>query len=137
MDADELLARDGEHAERVGFAQIVLAGKGETLQVADRGDVARLDVGQALAVERHSLLDIGDQRAQPFGLERLQLFARHRFQLRLEDHQHILCPPATPVGWSWFTRTRRNGASGRPGRTFGPTTGKPNGHTMVAWDSMH
>jgi len=60
------------------------------LQVSDRDYVARLDVGQTLPVERHALVDVGDQRTQPLQLQCPQLHARQRLQLRLEDHAHIL-----------------------------------------------
>src|SRR5712691_6460152 len=53
VNADELLSRDGEHAERIRVPKVVLAGEGKTPQVVERGDVARLDLGQALPVERH------------------------------------------------------------------------------------
>ena len=62
VHARELLARDGEHPERVRVAQVVLAREGELLHVVDRNDVARLEIAQALLVERDPLLDVIDQR---------------------------------------------------------------------------
>src|SRR5436190_12886977 len=69
----------------------------QTLQVSDRDYVARLDVGQALPVERHALVDVGDQRTQPLQLQCAQLLARQRLQLRLEDHARILVERPTPA----------------------------------------
>src|SRR5438874_6618637 len=69
----------------------------QTLQVSDRDYVARLDVGQTLPVERHALVDVGDQRTQPLQLHCAQLLARQRLQLQLEDHARILVERATPA----------------------------------------
>jgi len=90
MDAAQLSARNGEHAERIRVAKIILPRERQTLQVSDRGYVARIDVGQALPVERYALVDVGDQRTQPLQLQCAQLLARQRLQLRLEDHARIL-----------------------------------------------
>jgi hypothetical protein len=100
VDADELFARDGEHAERVGISEVVLAGERQPLQVVDRDHVARVDVGKALSVERNSLLDVADQSSHPLGLKRAELLARHGPRFRIEDHLPILCPPATFRGRS-------------------------------------
>jgi hypothetical protein len=87
MDADDLLPRDGEHPERVRVAQVVLAREGKLRQI---GDVGNLDVAEALAVERDAFLDVGEQCAQPLGLEGAESLARERLDLGLEDHVLIL-----------------------------------------------
>ena len=90
MDADELLARHGEHPKRIGVPKIVLARERKAREVVDRGDIARLDVRQALAIERNSLSDVADEGAKPVRLQVAQLLARQRLQLGLEDHPPIL-----------------------------------------------
>jgi hypothetical protein len=54
------------------------------------GDVGNLDVAEALAVERDAFLDVGEQCAQPLGLEGGESLARERLDLGLEDHVLIL-----------------------------------------------
>ncbi len=70
MDADDLLARNREHAERIGVAKVVLTCEREMSQIVQRRDVARLDVREPIPVERDSILDAGDHRSEPFELKR-------------------------------------------------------------------
>ena len=70
VDADDLLARNGEHAERIGVAKVVLTCEREMSQIVQRRDVARLDVREPIPVERDSILDAADQRSEPFDLKR-------------------------------------------------------------------
>ena len=60
MDADQLLARDGEHAEGIVVAQILLVGEGELRQISQRMQVfgmhARLV--ETLAVEGRVLIGV-------------------------------------------------------------------------------
>jgi hypothetical protein len=93
------------------ISEVVLASKRQALQVVDRDDVGLGDVGQAFSVERDPFLDVTDQSSQPLGLKRAEVLARHRFQLRLEDHQRILCLSATQMGWMW--RESVKGGRGR------------------------
>jgi hypothetical protein len=56
--------------ERVRVAEIVLARERESPEIVERGDVLRFGVGEALTVERDSLLDVVDERPEAVGLER-------------------------------------------------------------------
>ena len=95
MDPEDLLPRHREHPERIGVAQVVLAGEGEARQVVDGRDVARLDVRQALAVERDALLHVRHEPPKAVGLQRAELVARERLQLGLEDHVPSLSAGST------------------------------------------
>ena len=81
-----LLARDGKHPERVRVAEVVLAREREPREVVERAEVAGLDVGEALAVQRDTLLHPSHERSEPLELERRELLPRHGFEHRLEDH---------------------------------------------------
>jgi hypothetical protein len=86
VDAGDLLAGNGEHAEWVRVAEVVFAAEREVAQVTDVRDLSGLDVGQAVLVEENPLLDVGDQRPEPLSLEGAEPLARQRLDLGLEDH---------------------------------------------------
>jgi hypothetical protein len=85
VDADDLLARDGEEAERIGVAQVVLPREGQEAQVVQRAQLRC--IGETLAIERDALAERGDERSQALELERAKLLAGHRLELGLEDHR--------------------------------------------------
>jgi hypothetical protein len=90
MDPDELLARDGEHPERVRVAEVFLAGEREVPQVVARLEVVRHGVCEAIPVEGNLLLDVLEDSPEPRGLERPQVLARESLSVRLVDHRAIL-----------------------------------------------
>ena len=87
MDAHELLARDGQQAERVVLAQVGLLGERQPREVVERADrLRRVDArgAQPLASGERAASSAADGRAQPLELQRAQLLARRaaRSQLR-------------------------------------------------------
>ncbi len=86
VDARERFPRHCEHPQRIGVAKIVLTREGKAPQVLERAEVARLDAGEALAVERHALTDSRDQQSQPLELERGEPLARKGLEIGLEEH---------------------------------------------------
>ena len=65
MQADALVKRNSGHAERIGFAEVLLGGERNLLEVIERPDIRRGQSGLAetLPVERriHAVLDRGFQ----------------------------------------------------------------------------
>ena len=68
VQADALVKRDRGHAERIGFAKVLLGGERNLLEVIERLDIRRGQAGLAetLLVERriHAMLDGGFQPLQ-------------------------------------------------------------------------
>ena len=77
VDAAELLARDGEHAERVGVAQVCLGGEGELREIGELLQVVRVDavVVEALPVEGRVLVGVAERPFHAVELERRDLVA--------------------------------------------------------------
>ncbi len=71
VDAREILARDGEEAERVVAAQVVLGGEGQASDVVGRPDAAPRDVVQreVVAIDGHARGAV-DELAQALDLQR-------------------------------------------------------------------
>ena len=75
MDARDLLHWDGEHAERIVFAQIVLARERKPCEVGERPKVARMDPGRVvfLAVVRNPLVRDRNAGFEPLELQSSEL----------------------------------------------------------------
>ena len=78
MDAAELLARHGEHAERIGVAQVLLHGEGKLREVGERLQVVRMHavVVEPLPVEGRVLVGVADRPLHPLELQPGDLVAR-------------------------------------------------------------
>jgi len=85
VDAHDLLARHGEHAERVVRTQVVLRREREPAQVVERAAIVRVDAagGERLAIEADALVRVPQAPLQALELQRLELVPRGRLD-RLE-----------------------------------------------------
>ena len=86
VHAHELGAIDGEHAERVRLAQVVLRRERQLDDVGDRAEAALDARGQRAAVERDALGAAGDDGAQALELESVELGAVSGFGGAIPDH---------------------------------------------------
>lgn len=77
MEAHDLLARDGEHAERIGVAQVILGGERKFRQIGERFQVVRMhtDLIEPGAVKRRMGIGVAQRPLQPFQLQRAQFIA--------------------------------------------------------------
>ena len=93
MEAHHLVARHGEHAERVGGAQVVLHGEGEAGEVVEALEVAGLDAGgvEAFAVEGHVVVGVPDDLPELGELQLGELFASHGLDVGRE-HVGVAVP---------------------------------------------
>ena len=96
------LVGTGEQAEGVGVAHVLLHDEGELGEVLEAvqvvGGHARF-ASNALAVERHVVVGMAHRGAHALELERAQLLAGHRLDLRLIVHvgPSLVCP-STSLG---------------------------------------
>ena len=74
MDAHALLARDGEHAEGIGVAQVGLGGEGKAPQVFQPAQIVGMDAGRLAfgAIRRLVVVGVTQRVAQPFELQAAQ-----------------------------------------------------------------
>ena len=74
MDAHALLARDGEHAERVAVAQVLLGGEREFRQVGQASAIVRVHTGcvELGAVDGGIRVRVGQRGLQALELQRAQ-----------------------------------------------------------------
>jgi hypothetical protein len=86
VDARQLRSWHGDHPERIGVAEIVLAREREVAQLVEAPQILGLGVGEPVAIERYPLLDLLDEPAKAVELELGEPLARKRLELRLEDH---------------------------------------------------
>jgi hypothetical protein len=79
VDAGDLLPGDGEHAERVGFAQVFLRREGQLLDVLELPDVIRMHASRVEfgAIERNVLIRRAHAVLQAAELERAEFVPRH------------------------------------------------------------
>ena len=74
MDAHALLARDGEHAEGIGVAQVGLGGEGKAPQVFEPAQIVGMDARRHAfgAIRRLVVVGVAQRAAQAFELQRAQ-----------------------------------------------------------------
>lgn len=77
MDAAEPLARDGEHAEGIGIAQVLLHGEGEFGEIGEGHEIVRMDavIVETLAIEGRILVGVTDGPFHPLELKRRDFVA--------------------------------------------------------------
>ena len=119
MDARHLLARHGEHAERVVVAQVGLGGERELGEVGQLAAVVGVHAGRVerRAVVRDVVVGVPQRPPQPLELQRRQLVARRGLD-RLEVARRAGSGPARPHLTSRFMEVRHHDApsSGDGGR---------------------
>ena len=100
MHARQILARHGEHAERIVRPQVLLAGERELREVIQRPEVIRMHPG---AIERGSVMryvgvGMAQRPGEPLALQRGNLIARRRFDCVEACHLslRLASPPALP-----------------------------------------
>ena len=78
VDAHDLLARHGEHAEGIVVAQVLLGGEGELGEVGQRVEVVGMHAGgvERLPVVGHVVVDVPQRPLQPLELQGGDLVAR-------------------------------------------------------------
>ena len=106
VDAGDLLHRHGEHAERVGLAQVGLRRERQLRDIRQRADVVGVHARlvELARVERHVRVGVPHGLLQPLELERLDLGAGHPL-LGVEVVAGAGARPETMVGrWSSSTR---------------------------------
>jgi hypothetical protein len=88
VDAHHFAHRNGEELERVRLAEVLLAREGQAREIVERADAAcgNASLVQPSPVERHPLVQVGDEPREPLPLKLAQPRARHRLELGLEDH---------------------------------------------------
>ncbi len=91
VDARHVLGGNGEQAERVGVAHVLLHDERELRQVFQAVQVVgrHSRFRERLSIELHVVVGMAHRGAHAFELERAQLFARHRFDFWLIVH---VCP---------------------------------------------
>ena len=79
MQAQQLLARHGEHAERIVVAQIGLHREGKAREIGERLQIARLDAGgvEFLLVMRDLVIGALERGLETGELQCVQFAARH------------------------------------------------------------
>ena len=83
VDADDLLARDREHPERIVVAQVLLGRERKLREVRERLQVARMHAGgvELAPVVRHVVVRVRERPAQALELQRLELARRSRVSM--------------------------------------------------------
>ena len=78
MNAHDLFARHGEHAERVIVAQVLLHGEGEFGEIGQVLQIVRVDAGlvEGFRIERHVLISVANRPLHAFQLQRGDFVAR-------------------------------------------------------------
>ena len=91
MQAHELLARHGEHAERIIVAQIRLQRERKSGNVGELLQVGRAHAGciELFAEMRDLVVSALQSALQALELQRLQLRARHAFEIGLEHRRRF------------------------------------------------
>ena len=77
MQPGDTVARDGEHAERVVVAQVLLGGEGEFRQIGEAVEIIRMHAGgiEGGAVMRHVVVGVLQAPGEAAGLQRGDLVA--------------------------------------------------------------
>ena len=149
VQAQQLVARHGEHAERIIVAQVGLHREGKAREIGERLEIGRFDVRRVelLLVVRHLRIGALERGLEPGKLQRLQFVARHGLGRGLEHEAGRICDGvlgthdlSLPVEFLELCRAaalvaRRNfPAHGelQPGLTAGPGTPNPR---MGVWGS--
>ena len=114
VDAHDLLARHGEHPERIVVAQIALGRERELREVRERLQVAGLDAGRVELppVVRDVVVGVRERPLEPLELQRRQLVAARgldRLELagRRLLYRHGSLPASLRVSRSWPRRSPR------------------------------
>jgi hypothetical protein len=78
VDPGDLVAGDGEHAERVAASQVLLGGKRHPGEMVELGDVAGAQAGvvEGGPVVRAVGVGVPDRGAKPLGLQGAELVDR-------------------------------------------------------------
>ena len=97
MHAHDLLARHGEHAERIVGAQVVLHRERKLREIVERAQVLRMHAGgaEALAIVSDVLVGVPQRPLQALQLQGAQLVEARGFD-GLEFHGSvIMLPPSS------------------------------------------
>ena len=88
MQAHALLARDGEHAEGIGVAQVGLGGEGKAPQVVELTQIVGMDACRLAlgAIRRLVVVGVAQRVAQAFELQGAQ--ARRARSVGFGEHGH-------------------------------------------------
>ena len=95
MQAQQLIARHREHAERIVVAQIGLHREGKAREIGERLEIARLDAGgvEFLLVMRNLVVGALERGLQAGELQCLELVARHGLGSAIEHIVGRFTPP--------------------------------------------
>ena len=149
VQAQQLIARHGEHAEGILVAQVGLHREGKAREIGQRLEVGRLDARRVelLLVVRHLGIGALERGLEPGKLQRLQFGARHGLGRGLEHEAGRICDRvlrthdlSLPVEFLELWRAAARLASRNcpahgalhPGLTAGPGTPDPR---MGVWGS--
>ena len=88
MDAGDVLLRNGEKAERVGVAHILLDDERELREILEAGQVVGRDtcLSEGLLIEIDIVVRVTDRLLHSLELKLAQLFARHSLDFFLKKH---------------------------------------------------
>lgn len=88
VDAGDVFLRNGEQAERVGVAHILLDDERELRDILEAGQVVGRDtcLGEGLLIEIDIVVRVTDRFLHSLELKLAQLFARHSLDFFLKKH---------------------------------------------------
>ena len=90
-----VLLRASQQAQRIVRPEVVLAGERQPAEVFEALDFRWPHARgvEALAVERHLFIDLGDDRAEPLDLQGVEVLALHALVLLIEYHGNAPLEP--------------------------------------------
>ena len=88
MDAGDVLLRNGEKAERISVAHVLLDDERELRDILEAGQVIGRDtgLGEGLLIEIDIVVRVTDRLLHSLELKLAQLFARHSLDFFLKKH---------------------------------------------------